>query len=88
MKKQGQKSKVTAAKPMKTVGRLLGYFRYNKAMLLGGILLVAFSSLAQVGANGMLSPLIDSIATHRDWNAFLRSLVVMVGLIVLLVVGQ
>lgn len=88
MKKQAQKNKAVTVKPMRTVRRLFRYFRYNKAMLLTGVFLIIFSSLAQVGANGMLSPLIDSVAIHHDWNAFLRSLLIMVALIIFLVIGQ
>jgi len=71
-----------------TLIRLFGYFRFNKALFFGGILLVIVSSFAQVSANAMLSPIIDSLVVHDDMNMFIKNLIIMVVLVIVISIGQ
>lgn len=72
----------------KTIIRLFSYFRFNKILFIAGISFVILSSVAQIAANGMLSPIIDSLVVHDDMSMFIRYLVIMVGLVIVISVGQ
>jgi ATP-binding cassette subfamily B protein len=68
--------------PVKTIKRLFSYFRFNKLLLVVGILSIIISSFAQIAANGMLSPIIDSLARDKDINLFIRYLVIMAVIVI------
>lgn len=72
----------------RTLIRLFSYFRYNKALLITGIIFIFLSSAAQIGANGMLSPIIDSLINGDDGNQFIRYLVIMAILVITISFGQ
>ena len=44
-----------------TIARMFSYFKYNKNLFFAGMLFVLLSTLATVGTNGILSPIIDSL---------------------------
>lgn len=60
-----------------TLKRLFAYFKYNKALFLGGILFIIIGSIAGIAANAMLSPIIDSLVDSSGQGLFIRYLVIM-----------
>lgn len=72
----------------KTLMRLFGYFRFNKALLFGGILFIILGSAAEIATNGMLSPIIDTLVSDYDRGVFINYLLIMAGFIVLIALGQ
>ncbi|NLY66449.1 MAG: ABC transporter ATP-binding protein [Tissierellia bacterium] len=74
--------------PKKTIIRLFGYFKYNKILFIAGLMSVILSSVAQIAANGMLSPIIDSLVLHQDTGMFKKYLLIMVGLVLTISIGQ
>lgn len=74
--------------PRKTIMRLFGYFRYNKALFFGGITFVILSSIAQIAANGMLSPIIDTVVGDYEMNTFIKYLIIMGVIVIFISIGQ
>ena len=74
--------------PKKTIIMLFGYFKYNKILFIAGLMSVILSSVAQIAANGMLSPIIDSLVLHHDTGMFKKYLLIMVGLVLTISIGQ
>lgn len=74
--------------PKKTIIRLFGYFKYNKILFIAGLMSVILSSVAQIAANGMLSPIIDSLVLHHDTGMFKKYLLIMAGLVLTISIGQ
>lgn len=74
--------------PKKTLIRLFSYFKFNKALFFGGIFFIILGTIAQVAANGMLSPIIDSLIGDHNRSLFLRYLLIMVFLVILISLGQ
>ena len=74
--------------PKETLLRLFGYFRYNKIMLFGGIFFIMISSIAQIAANAMLSPIIDTLVDDYDKGQFIKYLIIMGIFIIFIVAGQ
>ena len=74
--------------PKKTIMRLFGYFRFNKALFFGGIFFVMLGSIAQIAANGMLSPIIDTLVGDYETGKFIRYLFIMGIFVVIIAVGQ
>lgn len=74
--------------PKKTIIRLFGYFKYNKILFIAGLMSVILSSVAQIAANGMLSPIIDSLVLHQDTGMFKKYLLIMAGLVLTISIGQ
>lgn len=74
--------------PVKTIKRLFSYFRFNKLLLVVGILSIIISSFAQIAANAMLSPIIDSLAMDKDINLFIRYLVIMAVIVICIALFQ
>ncbi len=68
--------------PMKTIRRLLKYYRSHRVMFALGILLVILGTAAQVAANGMLSPVIDAVAIHGSVPLLVRNLLIMGVLVI------
>ena len=82
MKQHGRAPQLRPRNLRKTVVRMFSYFKYNKLLFVGGLILIVLGSLARIGANGMLSPIIDSLVTEQSQALFVKNLVVM-GLIVI-----
>lgn len=57
--------------------RLLSYFQYNKSLLFLGLLLTILSTISTVIANGLMAPIVDSVAVYHDYTRFIRYLIVM-----------
>lgn len=74
--------------PMGTLKRLFSYFKYNKVLFISGILFIIISSLAQIGANAMLSPIIDTLVGEFNRGLFIKYLFIMAIFVLLISVGQ
>jgi len=70
--------------PKKTIKRLFKYLRYNKALLWWGIIFIILSSIAQIGTNAMLSPIIDTLVKGDGMRIFIRYLIIM-GMLVIVI---
>lgn len=88
MKKQNGHRQLRPNNPMKTLARLFGYFKYNKAIFFGGIFFIILGSIAEIAANGMLSPIIDTLVEGNDMTLFVRYLIIMGGIVVFIALGQ
>lgn len=67
--------------------RMFSYFRYNLELFVFGMISVLLATLATVGFNGMLSPIIDSLVPGPK-KSFYTYLVYMVVLILINVIFQ
>jgi len=72
----------------RTLLRLFSYFRYNKTLLIIGVLFILISSASQIGANGMLSPIIDTLINGESTDQFIKYLAIMGILVALISFGQ
>lgn len=72
----------------KTLMRLFGYFRFNKALLFGGIFFIMLGSVAEIATNGMLSPIIDNLVGDYDRSVFINYLLIMAVFVALIALGQ
>lgn len=66
----------------KTLLRLFSYFKFNKILLFSGISFIVLSSVAEIGINAMLSPVIDTLVGDFNKNRFIMYLAIM-GMLVL-----
>ena len=67
-----------------TLIRLFRYFRFNKVVFFSGIFFIIVSAASQVAANGMLSPIIDTIVKGNDTTQVIKYLLIM-GVIVIII---
>jgi ATP-binding cassette subfamily B protein len=74
--------------PKKTLIRLFSYFRFYKVLFALGILSIIFASLAEVAANGMLSPIIDVFVDGGPLAAAIRYILIMAGIVLIIALGQ
>ncbi|NLK99631.1 MAG: ABC transporter ATP-binding protein [Clostridiales bacterium] len=74
--------------PVKTVIRLFSYFRFYKGLLTLGIISIIFASLAEVAANGMLSPIIDVFVSGGPLNDAIKYILIMAGIVLIIALGQ
>jgi len=74
--------------PKRTTIRLFSYFKYNRALFFGGILFIILGSAAQIAANGMLSPIIDSIVEGQSMSRFIKYLLIMGLLVIIISIGE
>lgn len=72
----------------KTLIRLFSYFKYNRLMLFGGIFFIIIGSLAQIGANAMLSPIIDTLVGDHNRGLFIKYLIFMAVLVIVIAIGE
>lgn len=72
----------------KTLIRLFSYFKFNKSLFFGGIFFIILSAAAEIGANGMLSPIIDSLITNSDSALFIKYIMIMAIFVVIIASGQ
>lgn len=68
----------------RTLIRLFSYFRFNKILFFSGIFFIILSSVAEIGINGMLSPVIDTLVGDYNQQRFITYLSIM-GLMVLVI---
>lgn len=83
-----QNKRLMPTNPKKTILRLLSYYRSHRVTFTLGLLLVIIATIAQVGANAMLSPIIDSVAVHGSIPLLIQNLAIMAGLVIGLTVFQ
>lgn len=88
MKDRPKHRKLRPNDPKRTLIRLFSYFKFNKALFFGGISFIILSSIAQIAANGMLSPIIDSLVEDNDMALFIRYLFIMGAFVILISIGQ
>lgn len=69
--------------PKKTFIRLFSYFKYNIVLFFGGIFFIIVGSSAEIGINGMISPVIDALIGDNDSGLFVKYLLIMVALVVI-----
>ena len=74
--------------PRKTLTRLFSYFKFNKSLFFGGILFIILGSIAEIGTNSMLSPIIDSLVVDHDKSLFIKYILIMVALVVTVGLSQ
>lgn len=74
--------------PKKTLIRLFSYFKFYKSLFVVGILSIILASLAEVGTNGMLSPIIDVFVSGGDKSEAIKYILIMVGFVLSASFGQ
>ena len=74
--------------PKKTLLRLFSYFKFNIFLFIAGIFFIIIGSLAEVGVNGMLSPVIDTLTGEHDNSLFIRYILIMAALVVIVSISQ
>lgn len=82
------KQKVMPNNPLKTIRRLLSYYKDHKIMFTLGIILVISATIFQVAANWMLSPIIDAVTIDRSLSLLQYYLFIMMGLVIGITVSQ
>ena len=74
--------------PKKTLLRLFSYFKFNKALFFSGIFFIIIGSIAQIAANAMLSPIIDTLVENHNKAMFVKYLIFMGVLVIFISLGQ
>lgn len=82
------KQKMMPHDPKKTIRRLLAYYGDHKLLFALGIVLVMVSTILQVAANGMLSPIIDAVTVDRSLPLLTRYLLIMAVIVIIVAVSQ
>ncbi|MGI6778859.1 MAG: ABC transporter ATP-binding protein [Acetivibrionales bacterium] len=88
MKNQYRRRKLRPKDTKKTLIRLFSYFRFNKALLFGGMFFIIFGSIAEIATNAMLSPIIDSLIEGHGIGVFIKYLLIMGVLVAFIALGQ
>lgn len=83
-----KKEKLLPNSPVKTMARLFSYFQFHKLAFIGGLLMIVLSTVAQIAANGMLSPIIDTIIETRQISSIRWYLLIMIGLVAAIILFQ
>lgn len=71
-----------------TLIRLFRYFRFNKVVFFSGIFFIIVSAASQVAANGMLSPIIDTIVKGNDTTQVIKYLLIMGAIVIIISFSQ
>ena len=88
---QGGNIKLKQLRPKdtkRTLLRLFSYFKFNILLFFGGIFFIIIGSLAEIGINGMLSPVIDTLIGDYDQGLFVKYLLIMAAMVVVVSVFQ
>lgn len=88
MKNKNAKRALRPNNPKKTLLRLFSYFKFNMVLFVGGIITLILSSVAEIGINGMLSPIIDIFVYQGDKSQVIKYILIMVGLVLILAVTR
>ncbi len=72
----------------KTLIRLFSYFKFNISLFFGGIFFIIIGTLAEIGINGMLSPVIDTLIGEHDERLFVKYLLIMGAMVLIISVAQ
>lgn len=88
-KDQSKKPKQTKpADPKKTLMRLFSYFKFYKLLFFSGIFFIILGSVAEIGINAMLSPVIDTLVGDFEMARFINYLLIMAVMVVVVAVSQ
>jgi ATP-binding cassette subfamily B protein len=68
--------------------RLFSYFKFNKLLFFSGILFIVLSSVAEIGINGMLSPVIDTLVGDFEKSRFITYLAIMGVMVLVIALSQ
>jgi ATP-binding cassette subfamily B multidrug efflux pump len=74
--------------PKKTLIRLFSYFKFYKPLFILGILSIIFAAMAEVAANGMLSPIIDVFVTGKPLSDAIKYILIMAAIVLVVALGQ
>ncbi|NLY45663.1 MAG: ABC transporter ATP-binding protein [Tissierella sp.] len=88
MSNQKQKLQLRPTNPKETLIRLFSYFKFNKSLFFGGILFIILASIAEIGTNSMLSPIIDTLVGNHDKSLFIKYILIMVALVIIVALSQ
>ena len=88
MKNEKPKLQLKPRNPKKTLVRLFSYFKFNKSLFFGGIIFIILASIAEIGTNSMLSPIIDTLVMDHDKGLFIKYILIMVALVVTVGLSQ
>lgn len=88
MKNKNTKKALRPNDPKKTLLRLFSYFKYNIALFIGGIIVIILSSMAEIGINGMLSPIIDVFIEQGERSEAIRYIIIMITFVIIAAVGS
>ncbi len=92
MKEQGNTGKgprqLRPEDAKKTLIRLFSYFKFNKMLFFGGIFFIVLGSAAEIGINGMLSPVIDTLVGNYDKSRFITYIAIMVLMVAVIASSQ
>lgn len=72
----------------KTLIRLFTYFKFNAVFFYAGIIFIIISSAVEVGINGLLSPIIDTLVNDYRADVFIRYLMLMAGMVAVVSAAQ
>lgn len=86
--KEKQRKQLRPKNPKATLIRLFSYFKYNIHLFFGGIFFIIIGTLAEIGINGMLSPVIDSLIGDHDEGIFIKYLLIMGAMVLIISVTQ
>lgn len=76
--------RVVPDRPMQTVKRLFSYYRFYKVLFITGLFLIVVASASQIAANGMLSPIIDTLLETGNLSSITGYILIMIGLVILI----
>ena len=88
MKNQKGSRQLRPNNPVKTLGRLFSYFKFNKSLLFGGIFFIIIGAIAEIGTNAMLSPIIDTLIIGEDKGLVIKYIMIMGSFVVFICIGQ
>ncbi len=88
MKPQFGHRRLRPKDPKNTLIRLFSYFRFNKVLFFGGIFFIIASSFLEVAANGMLSPIIDTIVKGESTAQVIRYILIMGAIVISISIFQ
>ncbi len=74
--------------PKKTLLRLFSYFKFNRLLFFSGIFFIVLGSIAEIGINGMLSPVIDTLVGDFNREKFITYIVIMVVMVLVVAFSQ
>ena len=83
-----ENKQLTPNNPMQTIKRLMGYYKSHRLLFAMGLFLILLSTLLQVGANGMLSPIIDAVTIDKNISLLIRYLLIMIAMVIFLSLFQ
>ncbi len=86
--KAGKGKGLRPENPKETLLRLFSYFKFNKILLFTGILFIIIGTIAQIGINALLSPIIDSLIANDGYGTFVKYLIAMLIFVVFIALGQ